>query len=138
MLKQNYLPSVHCYRFHLSRRRGETFMYVHACSHACVQIYGDPFFFSNTHTHKQAHCGSDSVFPSACRPPVPLVIHEPSAWTSAVSDVCQTGPHLSPPPHRSCSNCVLVCMPKPSLKPLQHSMVSQGTPARLSGPSCPK
>lgn len=35
-------------------------------------------------------------FSIACRPPVPSVIHEPSAWASAVSDVCQTGPHLSP------------------------------------------
>lgn len=46
--------------------------------------------FSSIHIH----CGS--VFPSACRAPVPSVIHEPSAWASAVSDVCQIGPHLSP------------------------------------------
>lgn len=38
-----------------------------------------------------------SVFSSACRPLVLSVIHEPSAWASAVSDVCQTGPHLSHP-----------------------------------------
>lgn len=37
-----------------------------------------------------------SGFPPACRPPVPSVIHEPSARAIAVSDVCQTGPRLSP------------------------------------------
>lgn len=51
-------------------------------------------------------CRSVLLFlPAACQPPAPSVIHEPSARASAVSDVCQTGPHLSPP--CSSSNCVL-------------------------------
>lgn len=74
--------------FLISSKWEQTSMYVHTCLRTSVQSYGDPLFF----THRQ--CGS--VSPSACRAPVPSVIHEPSAWASAVSDVCQIGPHQPP------------------------------------------
>lgn len=104
--------------FHLSCRREDT-MYVHtrACSSTAT-------LFSHPRTHRWWLC-----FSCCRRPPVPSVIHEPSAWASAVSDVCQTGPHLSP---CTSSNCILVCMLKPPLMPPQQSTVSQGTSARLS------
>lgn len=61
----------------------------HVCTGSYMYIYAD---FSFTKILLLA-----SGFPSAYQPPIPSVIHEPSAWARAVSDVCQTGPHLSLP-----------------------------------------
>lgn len=78
-----YLPYVFCYWFHL-------YLAHKICSHIYRSMY-TLVLLSQTHSLLPG-----SFFPSACRPTLPSVIHEPSAWASAVSDVCQTGPHLSP------------------------------------------
>lgn len=98
----------------------ETFPCMFTRVHAALRQPSSP-------TRALIDCGS--VFSCCRRPPVPSVIHEPSAWASAVSDVCQTGPHLSP---CTSSNCILVCMPRPPPMPPQQSTVSRGTSARLS------
>lgn len=72
-----------------SQTRRVSHICAHVFTHMHTELWRPSFFFSHT-----IHCGS--VFPSACRALVPSVIHEPSAWASAVSDVCQIGPHLSP------------------------------------------
>lgn len=57
------------------------------CRQCSVKCFGDP---------PPARILHSSALPSGCWAPVPSVIHEPSAPASAVSDVCQLGPHLSP------------------------------------------
>lgn len=49
MPKQKYLRKVHCCGFPHSSKREQTSMYVHTCSHTCVQSYGESSFFSPTY-----------------------------------------------------------------------------------------
>lgn len=99
------------------KTRGEL-LYVCTHAQACRPMKTRPF----------PH--ADCVLPSASRPPAPSVIHEPSGWPSAVSDVCQIEPHLSPQHHQTTHPTplvrLLIVSSSASSPLLNPSMVSRG------------
>lgn len=105
-------------------------IYVHTCSRTCIKIYVDPLF---PHTHTHCCLALFFLLPADLRFPQLFMSH---LLGQVLCQMCVKQDLICPP--CSSSNCVLVCMLELPLMPLQHSMVSQGTPARLSGPSCPK
>lgn len=87
-LYQKFLLSEHCYWFPPFRKRLLVYFHMHLQRMLGEVLWGPSL--------PPAHILCSAALPSGCWASVPSVIHEPSAWATAVSDVCQIGPHLSP------------------------------------------
>lgn len=110
-------------------------MHVCTCSrvHRFMYIH---FLDTHIHTHTHPHIMALALvflLHADLRSPQLFMSH---LLGQVLCQMCVKQDLICPP--CSSSNCVLVCMLKLLLMPVQHSTVSQGTPARLSGPSCPK